>query len=253
MDIPPLVATHLEWIRPTSRKKMFNARIEFRNFGGRAVEHRRVAQTPGHRASNEQLVRGLLEGGNLELAELSNGSHRIGAWVGVRSTEDVREVLGRYLFANASPDLAEELEFIDGKLGDPSITDWAVVLPQLARATERTWKVKGHDMSVHGRGYWQGEKPLVNAFMGPVDKAIAECIVGVRGLDDPSADVAALRSPTRACLVVYPIHHGEASHSGWIPTMGLTIVFPENHIPRRIGFAVRSPKHADQPVIEVEG
>lgn len=30
IDIPPLVATHLEWIRPTSRNKMFNAEITFR-------------------------------------------------------------------------------------------------------------------------------------------------------------------------------------------------------------------------------
>lgn len=253
MDIPPLVATHLEWIRPTSRNKMFNARIEFRNFGGKAVEHRRVAQTAAQRASNEAIVRGLLEDGVLARVRLRNGPHKVEACAGVRSFDQVRQVLGRYSFANASNDFAEELEFVDGKLGDPSIVDWAVVLPQLARATERTWRVAGHDLSVHRRGYWQDMKPLVNAFMGPVDKAIAECIVGVRVLDKPSDELLALRSPTRACLMVYPIHHGEALDGGWLPTMGLTIIFPENQIPRRIGFAVRSPARADQPVIEVEG
>jgi hypothetical protein len=30
-DIPPLVASHLDWVRPTSRNKMYNATIDFRN------------------------------------------------------------------------------------------------------------------------------------------------------------------------------------------------------------------------------
>lgn len=253
MDIPPLVATHLEWVRPTSRNKMFNAHIEFRNFGGRAVEHRRVAQSSAHRSSNEARVRELLEAGPLAMREFRNGAASVRAFAGVRSADQVRNLLGAYAFADRMPDLAAELEFIDGKLGDPSIHDWAVVLPQQSRATERTWRVAGHDVSVHRRGYWQDVKPLVNAFMGPIDKAIAESIVGVRPLDSASPDLEALRSDTRAALVVYPIHHGDSDKGGSIPTMGLTLVFPENAIPRRIGFAVRRPEAGDEPIVDAVG
>jgi hypothetical protein len=251
MDIPPLVATHLEWIRPTSRNKMFNAEIEFRNFGGKTIEHRRVAQTAAQRVANEAVIRALLEAGDLKRVALETGPAKVGALAGIRRAGEVRAVLGAYAFANGSPDLAQELEFIDGKHGDPRIDDWAVVLPQQSRATELTWTVAGHSASIHRRGYWQDVKPLVNAYMGPVDKAIAESIVGLRGLDGASADLLTLASPTRGCLAVYPINHGDPVDRNWVPTMGLTLVFPDNDIPRRIGFAVRSPEERDQPVIDV--
>jgi len=251
MDIPPLVATHLEWIRPTSRNKMFNAQIEYRNFGGKAVEHRRVAQSSASRSANEALVRELLETGPLDLRDLRNGAAAVRALVGVRSAESVRNLLGSYAFADGMPDLAPELEFLDGKLGDPGIRDWAVVLPQQVKATEQTWRVAGFDASIHRRAYWQDMKPLVNAYMGPIDKAIAEAIVGVRPLDSPSADLEVLRSTNRAALVVYPIHHGDGD-KGATPTMGLTLVFPDNDIPRRIGFAVRRPEAGDEPIVDVD-
>lgn len=123
------------------------------------------------------------------MRELRNGAASMRALAGVRPADQVRKLLGVYAFAEGMPDLAAELEFIDGKLGDPSIRDWAIVLPQLSRATDRTWRVAGHDVSMHRRGYWQDVKPLVNAFMGPIDKAIAESIVGLRPLDSASPDL----------------------------------------------------------------
>jgi hypothetical protein len=33
--------------------------------------------------------------------------------------------------------------------------------------------------------------------------------------------------------------------------MGLTLQFPKNEIPQRIGFAVRSPAKPDEPVVDV--
>lgn len=248
MDIPPLVATHLEWIRPTSRNKMFNAEITFRNLGGKAIEHRRVAQSAEQKRHNEAAVRGLLTSATFDRHVLTNAGVTVEALGGVRAREAVRALLGAYAFADRSNDFAPELEFIDGKVGDPCIDDWAVLLPQLKQATEQTWPIATFQASVHRRAYWA--KPLVNAFMGPTDKLIAESIVGLRDLQRPSSDLLALRSDRRACLLVYPMRH-EIDERGWVPTMGLTLVFPNNQIPRRISFAVRSPKERDQPIIDV--
>ncbi len=250
MDIPPLVATYEEWIRPTSREKMFNAQISFRNFGSRSIEHRRVAQEVAQKRHNESLVATILRAGPMETYKLAHAGGSLTCFGGIRSCGHVRELLGAYVFAEGSPDLSQELEFLDGKYGDPAIDDWAVLLPQLERASERTWRFGDRDLSVHLRGYW--EKPLANAFTGPDTRAIGEAIVGVRHVEHPLTTLKAMQSPRRAVLFVYPITHETLNERDWIPTMGLTLQFPANEIPQRIGFVVRSHANPDEPVIDRE-
>lgn len=254
-DIPPLVSTHLEWVRPTSRNKMFNARITFRNFGGRSVERRRVAQSAGDKRANEDLVCELLGEGPSGFQSLEHRGGRLSVFGGVRTTDEVRRFLEDYHFAEANTGFAQELEFLDGDWGDPEIESWAVLLPQLNSASERTWTFDEADLSVHRRGYWLQQKPLVNAYMGPPWRRVAEAITGVAAVDDPSAALSDLSVPKRAVMYVFPITHeggGERDHH-WIPTMGLTLLFPENHIRGRIGFAARVEAHPDEPVVDVDG
>jgi hypothetical protein len=251
IDVLPLVATHLEWIRPTSREKMFNARITFRNFGGRSVEHRRVAQTNAQKVTNVALVAGLLEAGPTAMHRLTHAAGTLTAFGGVRSCTQVRHLLGSYLFADASGDFQLELEFIDGRFGEPEIDDWAVLLPQLERTTERTWRFDKTDLSVHHRSYWMNGKPLANAFTGPDVRILGEVIAGVTDVEQPSADLSALLSPRRAVLFVYPITHEERNDQEWIPTMGLTLQFPVNGIARQIGFSVSRPASPDDPVVDI--
>jgi hypothetical protein len=252
MDIPPLVASRLEWIKPASRNKMFNARITFRNYGGRTVEHRRVAQTAPQKRDNEALIVSLLQAGPVVPHALGTTSRMLTAYGGFRSHGDVRAMLDAYTFAGGSDDFRQELEFLDGAYGAPGIDDWVVLLPQLKRPSDRTWRFAGQDLSVHRRGYWRDTKPLASAFTGPEDRTIAEAISCTREIADPTPELAALRAARRAVLLVYPItHEGEDRESEWLPTMGLAIQFPPNDIPQKIGFAVRSPRHADDPVINV--
>jgi hypothetical protein len=250
MDIPPLVQSHLEWVRPTSRNKMFNATITFRNFGGRMIEHRRVAQRATEKRANEELVRNILRAGRVNRLVLGHGSGELTAVGGIRSSDTVRLLLDRYQFADGGRDLAAELEFLDGGHGDPNIDDWAVLLPQLRRATQRTWIHDGLELSVHRRGYWLNTKPLANAFTGPEDKAVAETIAGCPGVQSPSPDLGVLVSQHRAVLLIYPITHEPPDEVDWSPTMGLTLQFPVNNIARRIAFAVRSPSEADEPIVD---
>lgn len=250
MDIPPLVQSHLEWVRPTSRNKMFNATITFRNFGGKMREHRRVAQRAADKRENETLVRELLRSGPMDRLVLQDEAGEVAAYGGVRSSEVVRQALDGYRFADGGRDFAAELDFLDGGHGDPGIDDWAVLLPQLRRATQRTWTHDGLELSVHRRGYWMQAKPLANAFTGPDDKRVAEALTACRPVTAPSPDLTALISERRAVLLVYPITHEPPDEVDWVPTFGLTLQLPENEIPRRITFAVRNPNEADEPVID---
>jgi hypothetical protein len=51
LQVPPVVLSHAEWLRPTSPKKMFNARITFRNFGD-------MWRPSSQRATRSTLARG---------------------------------------------------------------------------------------------------------------------------------------------------------------------------------------------------
>jgi hypothetical protein len=250
MEVPPLVATHLEWVRPTNRNKMFNAQIAYRNFGGEWSEHRRVAQSIADRRHNESLFRRLIEEVGLDEFDLAAGARHMTAYGALTAAEPVRAALAAYLWADGLRDLQQELEFLYGQHGDPQIDDWLLLLPQLTRITERTWAIDGKSVSVHRRAYWNGTPPLVNAYAGPDDRALAEMVTGKRTSGEPSSDLKRLRAARRAVMIVYPITHELSEDPAWIPTIGLSLLFPANDIPRQIGFTVRRPTQSGEPVID---
>lgn len=251
MEIPPLVASHLEWVRPTSRNKMFNARIAYRNFGDKWSEHRRVAQVVDDKRHNQGLFRGLLGLTALQELSLQGDARRVTALGAVHSHQPVREVLGRYRWADGDPDLQRELEFLDGENGDPELDDWLVLLPQLTRPNvDWTWKVEGREVSIHHRGFWNDSRPLVNAYSGPDDRAIAEVVTGKRTAERHSEDLARQRQSRRGVMLVYPITHETRRSADWIPTIGFSLLFPRNRIRRLIGFTVARASEAGEPVVD---
>jgi hypothetical protein len=250
MDVPPLVASHLEWVRPTSRNKMFNARITYRNFGGQWSEHRRVVQSADDRRQNETVFRQLFEEVGLDEFNLISGARHMSAYGVVASASQVSAVLHEYLWADGLRDLQQELEFLDGKYGDPQIDEWLILLPQLSKVTERTWDVNARSASVHRRSYWNQTAPLVNAYAGPDDRALAEMITGKRKSEELCQDLRDLKAARRAVMLVYPITHEPPLEAGWLPTMGFSLLFPTNDIARQIGFEVVRSSKSGEPVID---
>ena len=250
MDVPPLVASHLEWVRPTSRNKMFNARITYRNFGGQWSEHRRVVQSADDRRHNETVFRKLFDEVGLDEFNLISGARHMSAYGVVASASQVSAILHEYLWADGLRDLQQELEFLDGKYGDPQIDEWLILLPQLSKVTERTWDVNARSASVHRRSYWNRTAPLVNAYAGPDDRALAEIITGKRKSEEPSQDLRDLKAARRAVMLVYPITHEPPLEAGWLPTMGFSLLFPTNDIARQIGFEVVRSSKSGEPVID---
>jgi len=249
--VPPLVASHLEWVRPTSRNKMFNAQIAYRNFGDQWSEHRRVAQSGSDKRHNEEVFRHLLTEVGLTSWQLAASSRRITAFGSVLPLAPVRQALVSYRWADGLRDLQHEIEFLDGRHGDPEIDDWVVILPQLTRTTtEREWSVAERVLSVHRRGYWNGTPPLVNAYAGPDDRALAEMITGKREAGRTTADLDTLTRPRRGVILIYPLPHEPPAERSWVPTIGFSLLFPSNSIPRQIGFTVARSALAGEPVVD---
>lgn len=250
-DVPPLVASHLDWVRPTSRNKMYNATIDFRNFGGRPSEHRLAPIVDEDVTFNERLFANFL--GSLDLAsdELRDASIAIDAIFGVADPESVLGLLKDYRWLDRRPLLAPELEFLRGDHGDPEIKDWAIVAPQLQRGSVRVkWPIKEWEFSVHLRKRAPNTH-LVNAYAGPDDRAIASAVAGITPGHEVSANRAMrdLIRPERAVMLVYPIAHRANSGKNWHPTMGFTLVFPKNGIRRQIGFVVRNQDQPYEPIV----
>lgn len=250
-DIPPLVASHLDWVRPTSRNKMYNARIDFRNFGGRPSEHRLAPTGDGDIRLNENLFRELLESLQLDEAELRADEAKVRALIGVAAGDAVRLVLDTYRWHERRKLVAAELEFLSGAQGDPEIDDWAIIVPQLERSgTEAHWDVGGRRLSVHLRTRFQATN-LVNAYSGPEDRKVAAVISGAADSQSINTAAARLRQSRRGVLLIYPIAHTKKISKEWMPTMGFTLAFPPNHIRRQIGFVVRNRQQPDEPIVAV--
>ena len=254
IDVPPLVASHLDWVRPTSRNKMYNATIGFRNFGGQVSEHRLAPTAEDDIQFNEKLLRELLESIELKKYELtldSSDNSRLVAVAGLLPSLRLESILKRYRWNDHRRLLSAELEFLTASQGDTEIDDWAVVLPQLSQSggTDGVWQVAGRELSVHLRRRSQ-DTNLVNAYAGPTERAIAAVVAGVStrsGTTSPG--LRSLSHVRRGVLLLYPIAHVVRVPDGWIPTMGFTLVFPPNHILKQIGFVVRNPEHPDEPVV----
>jgi hypothetical protein len=248
-DIPPLVASHLDWVRPTSRNKMYNVRICFRNFGGRPSEHRLAATSETDVAFNEQLFRRLLDGLALEDVTLLVAGDRVPAIVGLATRDAVTSVLRDYRWHEGRKLLAPELEFLSGAEGDPGVDDWLIIAPKLLRSgTNAVWKAANRDFAVHYRNR-SGATNLVNAYAGPEDRRVAATLTGAAGHEHANTAVLRLRQERRAVLLLYPIAHSKTVSKDWKPTVGFTLVFPPNKIRRQIGFVVINPEQPDEPVI----
>lgn len=169
---------------------------------------------------------------------------------GVFDTGTIRAVLGGYRWADRSPDLALELEFLDGKHGAPQIDDWLVALPQLKNPSKRSWVLDDVELSAHRRSYWQDTPPLLNAYAGADDRAVAEVVTGKRTATQLSADLAELAAPRRAVMLVYPITHDNLATKHWTPTIGFSLLFPSNSVPQLIGFTVKKKAQSDVPIVD---
>jgi hypothetical protein len=91
-QVPPLVAQHM--LPPVAKNKMFNAVIDFENFGGTWKESTVAPASIDDRKHNESLMRKLLETSSLELKHIVvDGDRQVSfdAWTGSLTVDAVLE------------------------------------------------------------------------------------------------------------------------------------------------------------------
>jgi hypothetical protein len=253
-QIPPLVPSHM--LKPTAANKMYNARITFRNFGGRLSESTFAPTEPDiireNRASFERLLAGVPISTAEVAAKLSSGRRTtISARFAELTPASVISLLTNYRFFNprdpsgkAGSPLLEQLDFLKrtGK-SDPEIDDWLLFAPQVTDPRAKD-VFAGSEFGVVFRSRPDGGNRL-STFNDPIHRQFAEHITMRSMLEEPNAALEALRQPKRGVLMFYPITDtGKPAKPKPPFTPGFTLLFPTNSIATPITFGV---VRQDQP------
>ncbi|WP_419705838.1 Z1 domain-containing protein [Promicromonospora sp. NFX87] len=178
IDVPPLVFQSLPWLSPTGRNKMFNARLTTKGEGGKVRDFfqqpdRDPAINGLHFAAVEPLLDAALATGSRGTffhipdtpADASPAPYS--ARYAVVDAQTVLDVIRKFRW-NKNFSIAPTVDFIEQAMAEGNLTDWAVIVPDLARTSARvaTHSVDGYSLDILTRtrrsersGMFSGSSP----------------------------------------------------------------------------------------------
>jgi hypothetical protein len=250
-QVPPLVTQHM--LPPTSKNKMFNARITFTNFGGDWIEKTVAPADDEQMKHNERIMRTLLLGTALHKSRIATDGMKQGsfdAWTAALPTTAMREFLEEYRWLPGFKGVLTTVkEFLKGHGDhDPQIDTWLFLAPQL-KSSGKTQPLpladKQFDVRERARVETGGR---YKAYSEPDHRRAAEVFAGVEDgvIGQGGAD---LRQERQAVLLFYPVRSPEESKC--TPTMGFALLFPKNSIKKQIVYTVADPTRSDAVVVPV--
>jgi Z1 domain len=257
-QVPPLVPQHL--LAPTAKNKMFNAKISFKNFGGRESEETQLPP-PGQkgaaaRNANASAVRAMLERTTLAIKDLGamDTEGREYRWDGYVAEVEPREflqLLNKLQWAEKAPAYRLEREFLAGKGNfDPEIDRWIVIFPQRGDSEDAVWEC-GHPLKVvkRSRTTRDGGNQPFKVFSEPRHRAVAEVVMRNLGGAGATADTLSLRRSRTAVALVYPTLEELPPTARPIAdeeiSIGFWLGFPINAVKEQLVFGVRDSSKPD--------
>ncbi|MGW5081425.1 Z1 domain-containing protein [Micromonospora echinospora] len=237
-QVPPLVAQHLDWLKPTAANKMYNAALAERRSPGIAVEPRRWPSDPKRIESNTRAFQPLLDAakthahlyGQLPCATKPDHSESEGtpdswdyhAWIGRVSHPVLLSVLQSLRLATDDA-LTPDLRWLSS-LTQEQVSGWVVILPQHKGSTAIR-RILGHDqLSIHTRtrqkpDYYGGISKLEHRGPGEIIKR-APLAADMASNNTEIGEEQARRhvEPRSGSILVYPVvnraKEGQQSLSG---------------------------------------
>ena len=268
IDVPPLVFQQLPWLRPTSRNKMYNARLDYSGIGGQLQDFPRQPERGNGSVNTEHfgLVRPWLETGRFGPVEnfgyWDDRTGRAGSFKGrvaIVTADEMRRVVQGFHWVEKF-DFGPMLRMIGQAEAEGKLEDWAVLLPELSGSTVKT--VDGIDVPMLKRTRRDGTR---GGFSGSSfrQRDAIETIAGrpsARGGDSARAYCTGRRG---AMLLTFAAdtRPGQERSPGLLsdsmPAADTATIFslalPYRAAPKgRIAFSVRRPDRGDEPVVDVE-
>ncbi|MFI8856887.1 Z1 domain-containing protein [Streptomyces prasinus] len=207
-QIPPLVAQHLPWVKPSARNKMFNARLVEVRSPGVWEEPTAYPEDPDALRHNTECWAPVL--GALSHAPASlgvDGGPQYDARVGTVSHQDLLTVLCDLRWSTPAQ-FSPHLEFLlDAGQESGTIDDWVVIAPMQTSARRSEARILGHGpFSLARRKRRRGS--LFSAIRDPKHVAAAKRLAGASNLIG-NATVEQHVRPRRGALVLYPVVESE--------------------------------------------
>jgi hypothetical protein len=230
---------------PVSHKRMFNAVLDRKNFGGQRSQPTMAAAKEPAMKKNIETLRTLFAASRLAGRKILGGSESRAQAIVLETTNDALVAFLRgyrwletdYKEHERPTDINLQIEFLQKEKHE--IEDWLIVAPQrrdsfgpplkVERVGDMT--VKQRKRSEEGRGF--------QVFGEPVHRTIADFLAGIAtekaGLAEPNEETRALKNNHRGILLLYPVRENESR----MISIGFELFFPKNNIPFELGFRVR--------------
>ncbi|MFE2039500.1 Z1 domain-containing protein [Streptomyces sp. NPDC059477] len=203
-QIPPLVAQHLPWVKPSARNKMFNAELVEMRSPGTWVEPTAYPDTPAGLAHNVTCWEPVLAALGPDPVRLAVGDGAgFEARVGTVSHDTLTRVLCDLRWS-APSQFSPHLEFLLRAGHTPAtIDDWFVFTPLQTSARRREARVLGHaPFTLARRARRRG--PLFGAISEPKHRSTALRVAGASPTPGNTAVEEHVR-PGRGALLIYPV------------------------------------------------
>jgi hypothetical protein len=249
-QVPPLVHSHLPFLRPTAKNKMYNAVLEYKNLGGQWKEKTMLSDE--HAFRNGSLTEALLSSANATKVSLGLDGSELEAFCGTVAPNLIFQYLQAFAWtpdgrSDQNP-IHWELAFLGGAHGSPDIDDWLVLVPQLEHYDSLWPDPDEGPLGVVRRGRIS-EDGRFKVFSVPQHRAIAEFIAGVYAGTDPNDALRKLRAKRRAVLVIYLVRPRDDDAAP--VSVGFGIQFPESSAEKRVTWRLKDSTAKDAVVITI--
>ena len=252
LQVPPLVAQHLGWLKPAASNKMYNARLVERRSPGERLEPVGYPEARDALEANTVTLLPLVRMATTD----ARFAHPNGAYPARHGTltHPIFVEMLRKLRWQPRDHFAADLTWLQG-LDASQIEDWVVILPQHVGKGPRSTIAGEEPLSVFRRR--RRRAPLFGAISDPKHRFAADRIAGVGALPDPVAD--SLHRARRGAVLVYPMVEHEKDDE--VPSeldagdvvMALVFVAPESTGSpdgELVRFVVRDSSQSDEPIVD---
>jgi hypothetical protein len=246
-QVPPLVRQHLTDLPPTSRNKMFNAKIASKDLAGEWTEKTSAPTSRAHIRENLNSLRGLLRTARLgEPVELSmqtdKGVKRNAAAIaGSVTGEAVLSFLRKYRWAGGRQPIDLEMEYIERQFSAGRLRNWTLLLPQVSGEAAPVDLPGVRQLSAIHRA--RVSESRFGVYSEPRHRDLAAAISGCTQARTLNPELQALVERGGPVLVAYLIREDDEI------SVGFGIQYPGAKIDRSIQWTAQRKDKAGQVVV----
>jgi hypothetical protein len=256
INVPPLVPAHR--LMPTSKNKMFNAKVRFENFAAESSESTLAPSDAKSIKHNWDRFNELLAGVFLNRRgisfEVDGKPFDFDVLTGVLDKKHVINFLKGYRWSNDQTPIQRVIEFLEGTgEHDPEIDQWLFLAPQQKGLVGRG-DIAGEKFSVFKRKRLASGR--MSIYSEPPHKILAEFASLKKRKDETKPPIknlsksgSELYSPRQAVFLYYTIEP-KSDDKDRFPAFVLQ--YPNNSIETQIQFGVKDPTSPDAIVVPVK-